>query len=531
MNDKRAFSYHTFILPFIWKNPGNRRLDFDAFGRIFDNNPFWIKTEPKDEASFDPEKDIRLFYNEHQYFYPQVRSALYGYNGNVVKNYVFAPDAVHEKAHYYISKGGRTYDLLLNQIRFKIYSTGVALFILECENYGKDKNGNGQTSFADIKNINDFGRRINLPFIPEKPDDFSACADSLELFIPEFNSSFTTDFYGFISKVSEQNEKGKQEILSLNYLCAYIKKILSYGSDCEFTSDKDNKDAILIRPALDDRMFVACIFDSPEETKKLLEIKNGEYSYLSDAENSKSLYEYVFLDPPKNCSCQSSDMRKRLLETHIYDRWNDLGTVYGIAAQSLVMLSENPPSHLTDAFLTEYVQMVCLCIAQKASLMVFQKETADLSTQIHGNGKKIKIKTTTALMDLQERFAAFKSQLCFDEVTVQEQGIEIYDLIKSFFLIDRELENVRDQIDGLHDATDTYLDFNFNKIGYIFTFIGALYGIMQILPEAMAYFTEKHLGLTGDTEWLAHLFWFIGAIVLGLGCYAVIAFIYRRKRK
>lgn len=531
MIDKKVFSYHTFILPFIWKNSANKNMDYDSFGKIFDNNPFWLKAGPKDEASFDSENDVGLFYNEYQYFYPQVRSAIYGYNGNVVKNYVFAPEAVHEKAHYYITKSGRTYDLLLNQIRFKIYSTGVALFIIECENYGKDKDGNNQTSFADIKNINDFGRRINLPFIPEKPDDYSACADCLELFIPELRSSFSTDFYDFICRVSKESENRKKEILSLNYLCRYIKKILSYGSEYDFTSDKENKEKIFIRPALDDRMFVACIYVNKDETKKLLEINEGEYSYLSDAEKSKSLYEFVFLDSSENCTCQSQNMRRDLLENHIYDRWNDWGTVYGIAAQSLVMISDNPPSHIINAFLTEYVQIVCLCIAQKASLIVFQKETSDLSTQIHGNGKKIKIKTTTSLMDLQERFSAFKSQLCFDEVTVQEQGIEIYDLIKKFFLIDRELENVKDQIDGLHDATDTYLDFNFNKIGYIFTIIGTIYGIMQVLPDAMYYFTGTHWGLSGETEWLSHSFWFVGSILLGVVSYAVIAFVYRRKRR
>lgn len=529
MNEKKVFSYHTFILPFIWKNSDDKRMDFDKFSKIFDKNPFWSKTELKDEAAFDNEKDIQLFYNEYQYFYPQVRCAIYGYNGNVVKNYSFAPDAVKGKAHYYITKGKRTYDLTLNQIRFKIYNTGVALFILECENHGKDKDGGEQTSFDDVKNINDYGRRINLPFIPKTPDDFSACADSLELFIPELksNSNFKTDFYAFISELSKQNEKGKQEMLSLNYLCKYIKQVLSFGGDVEFTSDKRNTDKILIRPALDDRMFVASIYDSAEETDNMIKIKNGEYSYIYDEACSKSMYEFIFLDPAGSCSCQSKKMRERLLTDHTYDRWNDLCSVYGIAAQSLVLLSKNPPPHLLDAFLTEYVQMVCLCIAQKASLIVFQKETADLSTQIQGNGNRIKLKTTVALMDIQERFSAFKSQLCYDEVTVQEQGIELYDMIKKFFLIDRELANVKDQIDGLHDATDTYLDLNFNKLGYIFTIIGALFAIIPMLPDAIAAYFDS--GSSPDIK--TYLFTFGVSILLGVILFTVISFVYRRKRK
>jgi len=371
--------------------------------------------------------------------------------------------------------------LLINSIYLKIYNTGIALWVMECENHGVDKDGKPQDTIADVKNINDYGRRITLPFIPAY-SDFSACADLLEVYVPELAKSFRTDFRAFIEEINKSGNK--KDSLNLNHLSSYIKGILSHNCEYQFSSKiTDDKETVYIHPAMDDRMFVASIVIDKNQTEKILgdPNKSDKYPYLENIEEQKSLYEFVFLDPDEGCSCQNKEMRKELLDKHLYKRWFDYGSVYGICAQSMVLLFNGGAMHLVNTFLTIYVRMACLCLAQRASLMHFQKETADISRLIHEKENKIRIATITKLMDLQERFSAFESQICFDEITPQEQGIEMYSMFKDSFLIDKELENVKSQITGLHDSADTYLDYNFNRVALIFTIIGGALGLIELI--------------------------------------------------
>lgn len=510
------YSYHTFILPFVWKDSCNDARTFEKFTQLFANNPYWKCYDPEDENSFSHIEDEQSYYAEYQYFYPQVRSALYGFGENVVRTFHFAHNKVQNQAHYYISKNDRTYDLLLNSIQLKIYNTGIALFVLEGENHGTDKDGKPQNTFGDVKNINDFGRRVTLPFIPDVPG-YSICADSLEIVIPGLGN-FRTDFAGYIKKTAET--KNKKEHINLNHLSNFIKEILSFSSDNQFSSKINNeKNTFYIHPALDDRMFVASLVIDKEETNKMIEVskETGEYAYEKDDELSKSLYEFIFIDNQNSgCSCNCKKMRQELLEKHVYRRWIEAGSLYGVAAQSIVLLFDGGFEPLINTFITTYVRIACLCLAQRASLMNFQKEAADISRLIHEKESKIQIATVTKLMDLQERFSAFESQICFAEITPQEQGIEIYSMFFEFFFIDKELENVKSQIDGLHDATDTYLDFGFNKIALIFTLVGGILGIMQIVNTDARLF-EQTLWIYGS----------VASIVIAF----IVIFVYRRKRK
>lgn len=511
-----VYSYHTFILPFVWKDESNASKSFDKFTGIFEENPYWTCYDPKDENNFSSLDDEFSYYAEYQYFYPQISSALYGFDEKIVKTYHFAYDRVHNKAHYYIEKNGRTFDLLINSIQLKIYNTGIALFVMECENHGFDKQGNPQNTLAEVKNINDYGRRINLPFIPGSPD-WSICADALEIFVPGF-ANFKTDFRSYIGKVVKSADK--KSLINLNHLSSFIKEILGFASKNQFSSKISNEeDSVYVRPCLDDRMFVATLINDKKETSSFFcdYKENGIYAYEMQPKLSKSLYELIFVDPAGNCSCQCKKMREDLLNKHIYKRWIELGTVYGVAAQSLVMLFNGDAEHLIGTFLTIYVRMACLCLAQRASLMLFQKETADISRLIHEKENKISLATVTKLMDLQERFSAFESQICFAEITPQEQGIEIYSMFTEYFFIKKELENVKSQIEGLHDATDTYLDFSFNKFALMFTLIGAILGVLALISAP-----------DEPKTWLSIPLW---GLILSIVTIVVIGFIYRRRRK
>ncbi len=94
-----VYSYHTYILPLVWKDASNTAKTFESFTDIFEKNPHWTCYDPEDENSFNILENEISYYAEYQYFYPQIRSALYGFNENIVKTYHFTFKSVHNAAH------------------------------------------------------------------------------------------------------------------------------------------------------------------------------------------------------------------------------------------------------------------------------------------------------------------------------------------------------------------------------------------------------------------------------------------------
>ena len=515
-----CYSYHTFILPFVWEGTGERRRSMEEFVGCFRDNPHWVCTDMPDEyyirqsPSLTDRDDALLLYKEYQYFHPFVRKAVYGFGENIVTNYSFMPEKMRNNGHYYITKGKRTFDLTLNAVNLKIFNTGIALFIMECENRRFDTDGNRQDDFGSVKNINDYGMRISLPFIAE---GYSICADKLCVELPgEFR--FEEDFSGYISKAVRSDDL--YDSISLTHMCDFIKDILGYGSMSRFTSKRYmEKHAFYIYPALDDRMFVCCIVNDSGVTQKMLAIRDGKYAYKKDKALAESLYEFMFIDPPTQCSCKDKGMRNELIDNHLYKRWLGEKSIYTIAAQGLMLLSDNPPYYLVESFLTEYIQMCCLSLVQRATLIHFQREASNMSANIEKSGKAINRVTIMKLMNLQERFVAYKSQIAFTEVSPQEQAIEMYDMMQDVMFIERETESLASHLESLNDAADTNLDFGFNRIALVFTWVSAFLAVMQ---DAMYLFEGNGSGKAAPI---------IFGLVMTASLVAITVIIFRYRRR
>ena len=82
-------------------------------------------------------------------------------------------------------------------------------------------------------------------------------------------------------------------------------------------------------------------------------------------------------------------------------------------------------------------------------------------------------KALNKILDLQERFIAFQNQLCFAEVTPQEQGIEMFDMLKEAMKVESEINDLKEQINSLYEVANTMVGYDLNKIAYAFTFISA----------------------------------------------------------
>lgn len=473
------YSYHTFIFPFTW-----RGQDFKTFVRYFDDNNCWNNFDMLDEQNIcsnsmiTKRDELLSLYKEYQYFHPYARKAIYGFEEGIVRNYSFMYEKVHNKAHYYIEKNNKKYDLHVNSIKLKIYNTGVALFILEAENYGVSEKGVLQNTFDDVKNINEYGRRISMPVLK----DINLCADSLELKIG--NISFKDNFMAYIEKVKKMDNITSDDI-KLTDISNVIREVLCYRGDYNISPI----------PILDDRMYVMCI---AKDSKAIIECTD---------EGSKSAYEFVHIDPAGECTCHDKGMRKELLDKALYKRWCDWNSYYYITNYSFMYLTEDDvPPHLVESFLTQYYQMGCLTIAQRASIMNFKREVTSIAAGLEKKGKTLSMPSVNSIMDLQERFVAFESQLFFDEVSSEQQAIEIYDMLKQALLIEKEKDSLKSQLESMYTISDTTNGFGINKIMLIFTWISGVMSFASIIMTMMQIEGFKNiqclkwLNLTGPAD-------------------------------
>ena len=453
--DKKPYSYHTFLFPFLWNDGGIvKRKDFEKCL----NKNYWKK---ENELDCFAKGKLDLAYNKYQYFNTAARRAIYGgsekeknavvynykcditefcktrcfhenHNGNNLVQYKI--EKIKEE-HGIINK--KTVFLNINGIRIKLFNTGIGILIFELENYKLPDE-------KDIVWINEFGRRIYMPW--SAGGMCSNCADRISLVYADQEISVGT-LTGTLNSPTEIR------------LIKPIVDLLSNDSYTVTTSPSQCKTDFFIEPIIDDRMYVACFYHNKAFVDDMSEVIEGQYSYLYDAEhkipadinnNGKRLYEMIFIDGG-GVSCHSRTMMKQLLEQHVYDRWleyNDReeqgtyiksGTLTGITEYSMVCVAASDEDYILNPFLTMYIEILVLTLAQRASLLAFEKEISNCAIE------KQKIDK------VQERYVLFQSQLSLEEVTPQQQGIELYKMLLEKMFIEKQTEDIEKQIDALFE--------------------------------------------------------------------------------
>ena len=508
-----VYSYHTFLAPFIWQIEKNKNESFSKFCEKFEGpNSKWERNSVCD-LSKDSET-ARENYAALQYFCPSIHDSIFDMGKNSTKNkilHAYSLKKFQNKASYIIEKEKKKdngkkeklrYTLSVNDIKLKIYNTGIAILVFECEN-------RNHPSFKDVKNINDYGRRISLPFIPEKPDASSICADTLSLRWEENGQiqERKTDFRSFIEENQKQQNINTLKSKNAEFVC----NVLNYDrTENLFTTEKNCKEnEYFIKLALDDRMYVmSMIVDTNLKEAYLQKNDNSKMYVFEEDENlSKALYEYVFVDSADDCSCQDDTMRSELLKKHLDRRWFNYGSLYGASQRSLVAFTtenkegnknkegdeeeedsdeEGNKNHIVNSFLTQYMQIACLAVACYATLAKFEEDIAEISTQETSSKKNKEV------LDIRERFLKYRSQLGGNNITFQEQGIELSEMVRTALGIKQSEETITKRLDALFSAADYKITFNFNTIGWF----------VAILETAAVYteLIQKFLDNNGITQ-------------------------------
>lgn len=320
-------------------------------------------------------------YNEMCFFYPFTHNTLYDKEGDSLNVWHFERKELQAEGasceYVILLNDGMEYILDLSSININFYETGVGVlsFYMQNSRYYEAK---------DILIINQYGRRVFLPF-----------KKAIGVQVP-----FSVEIRGLNGIYKHEfTEKQTQPNEPAGFIVDLVKESVS-GIE-------------KIDQVLDDRMFVMSWYKYKDLDFSNNDVFNSMMSY--QGAGNDYLYQYVFIDHD-GATCQNKEMRETLLKESIYTRWQEYGTLYGISRYSFVMLTTpGCPDFLLKYFETEYVRVAELALIQRASIL-------RLSNLLRARDEK-------DFSEYYRQFINFISRFRFPEISAQDQGIELYDML------------------------------------------------------------------------------------------------------
>lgn len=512
------YSYHVFLFPFQWhfvgKDMENKTLEqrtcLSAFVDLF-TDTLW-KQQPY-------KTDTILNYNEYNYFYSMVREVLFDKGDpitdkSIISNLFYDIPADTHKYNFKVCTNGikktyKSYSLHIDSIILHLYSTGVGVLSFHLNNRLKE-----QSDPNDILNINQAGRRLYPPFFgmdnnligTQEQYEFNDFSYGLDLVKQK---ELATEF----SVISDLHFDDFRNYRNPEYFKANPFQIPGHISflfqGIPLTVDKADFKApdrkVFITPLLDDRMFVLCWYGNDDIIEELkandkdhCKDKDGNLTYLE----SDWWYKYMFNDQSW-ATCQNLELKKALIKRHTYNRWSDLGTFYGVNRYSFVCLTgslgtllENNAAFLVNHMQTMYYKLCELCLVQRACILRFSDEVSGISAM--KDNKKTSL--TDRIGNLYKQYMRFVNRIYFREVTAQEQGIELYNMLQRHMQIERNVKDLDTEIKELHRYSSLIEEQKQSRNIELLTIIGALFILptfilsfmgMIVLPEFQGH-TPDH---------------------------------------
>jgi len=492
-------SYHGFVFPFEWYSSAGNEDGFLAglnhlaeMARCMTLESGWIEVEQHDLPKSTTQ------YNERNYFYDFVRPALYdghhGRPGDIVRCYR------HEltgAAQYQITTEKKTFKLRIAAIELKLYAIGIGILSLHLLNESPD-----QADPEDIIEINQYGRRLFPPFYRvdhQDPgaDDYYTQTNWNEGLNAHAELPKKIELTGIGQKSWPTTFEAERTEGCLNQIPGLI----------QFLLPEDLLKRVLITPVLDDRMFVVSWYGNPELAKKCKAILAGAAApYLT----SDWWYRYLFVDGAWR-TCQDAEMMEQLLRAHTYTRWSGLGTISGIARYSWVSLSDalpEVPAYVIAHIRTIYFRMVELALLQRACVLRFSEEVTRISALRSGDRH-----LPGRMERLFREYLRFVNKLNFREVTAQEQGIEMYDMLRRSMRLDEQIKDLDAQIHELHNYAASLGEASRNAKLDLLTLLGAVLGVPTFISTVYGIMEYKVM----EHPWWPIMWVYLLSVLFALG--------------
>lgn len=436
-----TISYHNFSFPFQWWIKGFKNK---IFSEQINLNNISYALDSNWERNISPAntEEANSIYNERNYFYEFVHDALYdkGTNNSLIRHFE-RKEPKHGEVTYIVDCGEKKYDLKVHAINLNLYSTGVGVlsFYLYNDKYPDPE---------DVMKINQTGRRVFPPFIA------------------------SVDYRGIIANSIEvKGLKGRKE--------GYKEDFRSYTNEksnqpASFIKDMINEVAknIIIKPVIDDRMFVQCWYKNDEWTRQFVD-RYDEFL------NNTHWYEFVFVDDYGGMTCHNNEMQYQLIKKATYERWQKQYSLYGISRYSMMYLTnfmtEKEAPYVLQYFETMYARMVELVLVQKASVLRFSEEVTNLSNMDYKRGVSRKVSS------LYKEYIRFVNQIHFREISPQDQGIEMYQKLYDTMNLEKHVEKLDAEIGELYNYVSLKEDRKSNNTIFALTSLATIAVPMTVI--------------------------------------------------
>lgn len=478
------YSYHIFMLPFRF----TEKLSISNLNQ-------WELKKFKISSHMD--------YNEYTYFHEHIQNLLY--NNDKIKEYEFKLPDNSKFCIEIKDKELFKYELILEKVSLHIFEdvkVGILAFHILNDRYD---------SFDYILKINEYGRRIYPQFLPLDAAKSSFLANSI--WIEPCRDETFENFTQFCDLVDLKELKG---LKIPNYIKFFLK---------DFNLEN-------ISPSIDDRMFVVswALSDKMDDFRRYC----GKYGYI----NNEDWYKYLFVDG-SDATCKSKVMLEKLLEEHTYDRWIDYGSLFGVTRYSFVFLGkrewfqENIIFHHMQRM---YFKMALLALLYRATYLKFSDDVREVTDKL--NNKNDNCNIIDNLSDLYADYIKFINKIYFTEITAQEQGIELFDMLLKNMRIKESIRELEGDFKELFEYAQLKQDDERNDLvekltivsflGLIISSIFGYYGINVLFDEKYQCLIEsepKKSTLNFFPVWIDTFFVWFGIILsLILIGYAIINF-------
>lgn len=459
---KYVQSRHIFYFPFSWDwKVEKKRKDVAFKGLNSIESDKWRKGKTKDDN-----EELKHLFNELNYFFPFIHKELYEYtdemggmlasvlNEEEIKKWKDEPRMLHFESKSSDLKyeivvkvkeddeiRWRKYSLDIDAVNLNFYSTGVGLLSIYTRNRSgfclqtKERSdwNNAEKRIIDrddVLKINQFGRRLMPPFYNDL-EYRSEIAESIRI------SGTGIDLYDDFSDF----QKTENNIIKpASWKCSKV--IAGLLSDFE--------EHIRYEIVIDDRMFVMAWYKNAtclSWAKNNLD--NSKADHEAENEGNNYWYRYLFVDN-ESATCQNPHMRLDLLKDHSYLRWTDRNSLYGVTRYSFVYLTNaGVPDFLLVYFESIYARMVELVLMQRATVLKFS-ERINMISKHDASISKDRELIQREVNRLCHDYIIFKNQFYFKEVTAQDQGIEMYDMLQKSLRLEEMVKDLDEDIQELY---------------------------------------------------------------------------------
>ena len=124
-----------------------------------------------------------------------------------------------------------------------------------------------------------------------------------------------------------------------------------------------------------------------------------------------------------------------------------------------------------------YVRLVEMVLIQRASILKFSAEVTRLSSLDEKDSRK----PADQISDFYKAYIRFVNQIFFREITAQEQGIDLYDLLTDNMRIKDQVKDLDNEIGELHNYASLLDEKSQSRNLSLLTILGSLFLIPSFI--------------------------------------------------